>query len=194
MLGMKNFLIILLILIAGAVPCLAGLPVQAARLAQVNKAVKQATRPPNQKQQQQQLRVPNARGARDRVPIEDVVEGFYVSQFPVQVQTDDEQLVRILPLLRQGLRDLRQISIRKRRAMNQLAQMVLRDEPEENLKRMIQEIDKADEEYQTTQQRFYNSVDPHLTPLQQARFRVFQDRIDQRIRQMINSVTAPPGQ
>jgi len=189
---MKKFVIGFLVVIFTADIGLAQGPLIAGRVAgQIGKQTRQ-----NQKQPQS-LR-PNARpnaGRPGPVPIEDVVEGFYMSQFPVMVEVDDEQFAKIMPFLRQGLRELREITMRKRRAINQLMAMTQRkDEPEENLRRMIREVDKADEDYRLALEKLYSSVDPHLTAHQQARFRVFQDRMPQRIRQMIQSVTPPPGQ
>ena len=151
-----------------------------------------------QNQKQPQSLRPNARPNNVRpgpVAIEDVVEGFYMSQFPIMVQVADEQFARIMPFLRQGLRELREINARKVRAINQLVTLSQReDEPEEDLRRLIREVDKAEEDHRAALQKLYSSVDPHLTPKQQARFRVFQDRMPQRIQQMIRSVTPPPGQ
>ena len=56
--------------------------------------------------------------------LEDMVEGFYVSQFQQQVEVADEQYVKILPVLRQQLKERREISGRRTRALNQLRMLV----------------------------------------------------------------------
>lgn len=124
-------------------------------------------------------------------PIEDMVEGFYVSQLPVQVELSDEQFTKVLPLLRQTLRERREITARRTRAMAQLRLMVQRGDSEEEMKRLIREIDKADAEIQASQEKFLSGVDPLLTTSQQARLRFFQLMIEQRIRRMIDRARVP---
>ncbi len=132
--------------------------------------------------QQRQLR-PNA--ART---IEDAVLGFYISQFPEKVEVSDEVLAKILPMLRTFVRDRFEVSTRKIRAFNQLQMMVQRGDSEDDIKRLIREIDKADADIQAGQEKFLAGIDPLLNAQQQAKVRIFQAMTDQRIRQMIDRV------
>jgi hypothetical protein len=137
-----------------------------------------------QQRRQQQLRSPNVAGR--PAPIEDVVEGFYVSQFSEFVEVGDEQLSKVLPVLRQALRERREISARRTRSLNQLRIMTERGDSAEELQRMVREVDKADADTLASQQKFVSEVDPLLSARQQAKLRVFQVLIEQRIRRMID--------
>jgi hypothetical protein len=189
---MKMFFGILLLSLIAAPSVEAQTRRVAQTVGQINRQVK---RPLPQKQQSLRpgLTRPNAAAARPPVPIEDMVEGFYVSRFQAQMQVSDEQFTRILPVLRESLSEMRSLATRKRRALNQLANAIRNNEPDETLQRMSEEVDRTDQAFLAVQQKMQSDLDPLLTISQRARFRVFRDRIDQQIRQMINSVTAPPG-
>jgi hypothetical protein len=137
--------------------------------------------------QQRQLR-PNA--ART---IEDAVLGFYISQFPEKVEVSDEVLAKILPMLRAFVRDRFEVSTRKIRALNQLQMMVQRGDSEDDIKKLIREIDRADTDLQAGQEKFLAGIDPLLNAQQQAKVRLFQAMTDQRLRQMIERVRNAAG-
>ena len=188
---MKVLCLIVLLILAGTPSVEAQTQQVAQTLSRINRQIK---RPVQQKQQQQLRPGPATRpAARPPVPIEDMVEGFYVSRFQAQMQLSDEQFTRILPVLRESLGEMRSLATQKRRALNQLANAIRRNEADETLQRMSDEVDRTDQAFLSVQQKMQSDLDPLLTPSQRARFRVFRDRIDQQIRQMINSVTAPPG-
>ena len=120
--------------------------------------------------------------------LEDMVEGFYISQFPQQVEVGDEQYAKILPVLRQHLRERREISARRTRALNQLRMLVQRGASEDELRKLIADIDKADMDAEASRERFLGNVDPLLSVQQQAKVRIFQVAIEQRIRQMLDRI------
>lgn len=127
-----------------------------------------------------------------RPALEDMVEGFYIGQFPQQVEVGDEQYAKILPVLRQHLKDRREISARRTRSLNQLRMMVQRGASDDDIRRTIADIDKADADAEASRERFLSNVDPLLTVQQQARVRIFQVAIEQRIRQMLDRIQNAP--
>ena len=146
---------------------------------------------PPQERQQRQLR-PNA--AQRRSLVEDAVLGFYVKQFQQFAEVTPEVFARILPFLEQFVQDRFEISQRRTRALNQLRQALNRSGSEDELKRLVRELDSADGEFQMNQQKFFSSVDPLLNIRQQAKVRILQNMADNRIRQMLNAVQNPAGQ
>jgi hypothetical protein len=126
---------------------------------------------------------PRANGA-----LQDVVTGFYISQFQQVAEVNDEVFAKILPFLRQFVQDRFEISTRRTRALNQLRQAVNRDASEEEVKRFIRELDQADADSLANQERFLTNVDPLLDTRQQAKVRIFQAMSDQRIRQMLDRI------
>ena len=138
---------------------------------------------PQQKGQQRPARV-----------LQDAVLGFYISQFQQQTEVSTETFAKILPFLQQFVQDRFEISQRRTRALNQLRQALNRSGSEDELKRLVRELDSADGEFQMNQQKFFSSVDPLLNIRQQAKVRILQNMADNRIRQMLNAVQNPAGQ
>ncbi|OLD57573.1 MAG: hypothetical protein AUI54_02270 [Acidobacteria bacterium 13_1_40CM_2_56_5] len=120
--------------------------------------------------------------------IEDAVLGYYISQFPQVAEVGDDVFVKVLPHLRQFVRERFEISQRRNRALNAIRNMVQRDESEEDLKRLIREFDKADADIQANQEKFLANVDPLLSTHQQAKARLFLMMADNRIRQILNQI------
>jgi hypothetical protein len=73
--------------------------------------------------------------------------------------------------------------------------MVNRGGSDDDIKRMIRELDQADADGQGNQEKFLANVDPLLDTRQQAKVRIFQAMSDQRIRQMLDRIqNAGPNQ
>ena len=127
--------------------------------------------------------------------LQDVVLGFYISQFQQVAEVNDEVFAKILPFLREFVTDRFEISARRTRSLNQIRQMVNRGGSDDQLRQMIRELDQADADSLTNQQKFLTSVDPLLDARQQAKVRIFQSMADQRIRQMLDRIqNATPNQ
>jgi hypothetical protein len=144
--------------------------------------------------QQRQRPLQPVRPAVRRAIVEDAVLAFYIKQFQ-QVVTP-EVFAKILPSLQQFVQDRFDISQRRTRALNQLRQALNRESTEDELRRLVRDLDAADAEFQTNQQRFFSNVDPLLNVRQQARVRILQNMADNRIREYLNAVQtpAPAGQ
>ena len=153
-----------------------------------------------QQQQRQRLRQPDTippapQRGRVNAPLQDVVLGFYISQFQQVAEVNDEVFAKILPFLREFVQDRFEISARRTRSLNQLRQMVNRGGSDDDIKRMIRELDQADADGQGNQEKFLANVDPLLDTRQQAKVRIFQAMSDQRIRQMLDRIqNAGPNQ
>ena len=59
--------------------------------------------------------------ARDAAPIQEIVEGFYVSRVQQELDLDDAQFARVLPLLRDSLRERNALGQRRARALQSVA-------------------------------------------------------------------------
>src|SRR5262249_41026891 len=153
----------------------------------------------SQVQPRQRLRVPDRPAVAQQRPragaLQDVVLGFYISQFQQVAEVNDEVFAKILPFLRQFVSDRFEISARRTRALNQIRQLVNRGGSDDEIKRMTKELDQADADGLANQQRFLTNADPLLTARQQAKVRIFQAMADQRIRQMLDRIqNATPNQ
>src|SRR5688572_23792977 len=85
----------------------------------------------------------NIRRPRADAAIADAVQGMFIAQFQEQVQVSDDQYVRILPILRQGIDSMRTSANRSSNAFNQLRVMIRRNAPDDNIHAQIQELDEA---------------------------------------------------
>ncbi len=153
----------------------------------------------SQQRQQQprpgQLRQPDGRQSvpprqRPNAPLQDVILGFYISQFQQVAEVSDEVFAKILPFLREFVQNRFEISARRTRSLNQLRQMTNSGGSDEVLKQLIVELDKADADNHANQDKFLANVDPLLDTRQQAKVRIFQSMSDQRIRQMLDRIQA----
>ena len=144
--------------------------------------------------QQRQVPRPNAQGRVTNKETQEIVQGFYVSRYRRNAEISSEVFAKILPFLEQFVDDRFEIAGRRRRALNQLRQALNLNAPEDQLKRLVRELDAADADFQMNQEKFFASVDPLLTARQQARIRVIQEMADTRIREILNAVQNPAGQ
>jgi hypothetical protein len=132
--------------------------------------------------------------ANRRAVVEEAVYAFYVDQFQQQAEMSPDVFVKVLPLVRQFVRDRFQIGDRRARVLDQLRQAVLTGSSEDDLKRIVRELDLADADFQSNQEKFFSSVDPLLNARQQAKVRLIQIMADNRIRQALQAVQNPPRQ
>src|SRR5438067_6478986 len=102
-----------------------------------------------QNRQQQKLQPGNrATIAPRRLVMEDSVLAFYINQFQPQAEVSDEVFGKIVPFLREFVRDRFEISQRRTRALNQLRQVTARGGSDDELKRAVRDFDTADAEAQ----------------------------------------------
>ncbi len=131
--------------------------------------------------------------APDAAPIQEIIEGFYVSRFQQELELDDEQFAHVLPLLRDSLRERNDLGQRRARALNQLRQAIRANASDDELTRRILEVDESDHALREAQTNLLRLVDPDLTPGQRARLRIVQPNLEQRIRNMIERSRARPA-
>lgn len=132
----------------------------------------------------------------DRAPIQEMIEGFYVSRFQQELDLDDEHFVRLLPSLRESLERRNQLSQRHNRTLGALEQALESGASDEELTGLIQQLDDTDRQLREIQDDLLRDVDPTLSPQQRARFRIVQPNVENRIRNLIersrNPVPARP--
>ena len=150
---------------------------------------------PLQQRLQRQQRLENAvrpRAALRRSLAQDAVYAFYVKQFQQDPEVTPEVYTKILPFVEEFLKDRFEISDRRGRVLAELRQAINRTGSEDELKRLVRELDATDAEFQANQEKFLHNVDPLLNLRQQAKIRVLQIMADNRIRQALNAVQNAP--
>jgi hypothetical protein len=145
--------------------------------------------PRQNRSQQEKLRPGNrANALRPRANLQNNIFVFYFNQIQRQVEFTDEARGKIMPLVQEYIRSRFEISDRRRTAINQLRRAVNNGGSDADFKRLARNLDAADEDFQNNQQKFLNSVDPFLNPIQQAKLRLIQIQADERLRQMLEEV------
>lgn len=129
--------------------------------------------------------------ALDRPPLEDMIEGLYVSRFQEELGLNEEQFSKMLPAIRQNLRERREFAARRARALARLRQLLQQGASEEELRSHLREVDRAEADAASRAQSLYSKLDPMLSATQQAKLRVFEFAIDQRLRRMIDQARSP---
>jgi hypothetical protein len=118
-------------------------------------------------------------------PIEEIVEGFYVSRFQQELGLNDDQFARVLPTLRESLRQRNELGQRRARALNALRQGIANGVSEEEINERIRQFDESDLALRQVQDTLLRSIDPNLSAEQRARLRIVQPSLEQRIRNLI---------
>ena len=139
-------------------------------------------------------RNPNRIPRNNLAPIQDVVEGFYVSRFQRELELDDNQFAKVLPALRESLRKRTELGRLRTQALNAMRQALRNGASDEEILERIREVDATDVELRAVQQRLLRKVDPILTPSQRARLRIIQPNLEQRIRNLIERSRNPNAQ
>lgn len=122
----------------------------------------------------------------DRPPLEDMIEGLYVSRFQEELGLNEDQFSKMLPTIRQNLRERREFAARRTRALNRLRQLLQQGAGDDELRSQLREVDRADADAANRAQNLYGKLDPMLSTTQQAKLRIFEFAIDQRLRRMID--------
>lgn len=131
-----------------------------------------------------------------------MVDAYVVSNLQESLDLTDEQFVRVLPNVKRLLDDRRRLFGERRRML-----LGIREDlgsatvDEKRVAGLVQELKRIEGETAETQRKNLEAVDAALTPVQQARFRILEIEVEQRIREMVrerrprgpsNRKTLPP--
>src|SRR5262245_46927168 len=122
-----------------------------------------------QQRQQELNRGLRANNGARRSVVEEMVTGFYVRQFQQVTELSPDVFAKALPFVEQFIGERFQISQRRTRVLNAIRQALNRNAGEDELRRLMREVDAADTDFLSNQERFFSNVDPLLNVQQQAR-------------------------
>jgi len=145
--------------------------------------------------QQKKLLRPDVRGAqagRPAAPMIQLIQGMYLNQLQQQTEITDDQYLKVVPFLRQYLAAQYELGgPRRNRAQTELQRAIRSGASDDELARLVQQLDEVDRQTQATQQSFFENVDPLLSVRQRARLRIFLVMMDRRIRNLIQEAQTP---
>ncbi len=115
-----------------------------------------------------------------------MVDAYVVSNLQESLDLTDEQFVKVLPNVKRLLDDRRRLFGERRRML-----LGIREDlgsatvDEKRVAGLVQELKRIEGETAETQRKNLEAVDAALTPVQQARFRILELEVEQRIREMV---------
>lgn len=131
-------------------------------------------------------------GASPRPPREEIyrmVDTYLAGHLQENLGLSDEQLDRVLPLVRKLNADRRGFAERRIRAIHQMRRMMkagMANDP--RIAELLQQVKAAEAEEPVAVRAGHDAIDAVLTPVQQAQFRVLEAEVEHRMRQVMARV------
>jgi hypothetical protein len=127
-----------------------------------------------------------------RPPREEIfrmVDAYVAEHLQESLALSDEQLNRLMPLVRKLNADRRRLAERRMHALFQMRRM-FKDgtATDARIAELLQQVKSAEVEEPTAIRAGHDAIDAQLTPLQQAQFRVLEAEVEHRVRQVMARV------
>lgn len=123
-----------------------------------------------------------------------MVDAYIVSNLQESLDLTDEQFVKLLPLVKKLQSDRRALAQRRMQAMGELRRTLQSGgSTEAHVAALLRDIKAVEAEEPATLARDRAAVDAALTPLQQAKFRVLEIEVEQRIRRLLEQIRMNRG-
>jgi Spy/CpxP family protein refolding chaperone len=119
-----------------------------------------------------------------------MVDAYVLSNLQESLGLSEEQFVKILPLVKRLQSDRREAMARRRQTMGEMRRLLKSGSATEP-----QVLEKLNEmkaiEKEERGRATLDAIDAQLTPLQQAKFRVFESEVGQKLREMMGQLRRP---
>ena len=116
-----------------------------------------------------------------------MIDAYIVSNLQESLGLTDEQFVKALPLVKRLLSERRDLTEARRATLRELRQMFQSGgATEARVAERLREVKALENDEREKTKRNVDAVDGVLTPLQQAKFRVMEVEIEQKIRELLN--------
>jgi Spy/CpxP family protein refolding chaperone len=101
----------------------------------------------------------------------------------------DEQFVKVLPLVKRFQQERREVMERRRQGLRELRQMLQSGTATEaQVVERLRQVKALEAEEGDRVRRNLEAIDGVLTPIQQAKFRIMQIEVEQKIREILEEV------
>ncbi len=115
-----------------------------------------------------------------------LMDAYLISNLQESVGLTDEQFARVMPLVKKLQSDRRDFARRRMQALRSLRKtLVSGAATEAGVADLLKEVKTASAEERAATVRNTEALDAALTPLQQAKFRVFEAEVDIRLRHLL---------
>jgi hypothetical protein len=123
-----------------------------------------------------------------------LIDEFMASNLQPRLELTDDQLSRVLPLVRKLHADRRALAHRRLRAVGEMRRLLRAGEATEvRLQQLLAEVKAVEREEADVVGRDLEAVDAVLTPVQQAKFRVMEVELERRVREAVATARGRHG-
>ena len=120
-----------------------------------------------------------------------MIDAYVVSNLQESLALTDEQFVKLLPLVKRLQSDRRAVLLKRQQPLQQLRRLLgSGTATEAQVKDLLQKVKAAEAEEPIVLARDREAVDAALSPLQQAKFRVFEAEVEHKIRELMTQIRA----
>jgi len=126
-----------------------------------------------------------------------MIEAYLVSNLQESLGLSDDQFVKLLPLVKKLQSDRRDAMQSRQRLVRELRRSLKSGTATESMVvEQLKELKAAEADGPARTRKDLDAIDAVLTPLQQAKFRVLEVDIEQKIRELLGQIrrARPPGQ
>jgi len=133
-------------------------------------------------------------GQSPRPPREEIyrmVDTYLADHLQENLGLSDEQLHRVLPLVRKLNTDRRRLAERRIRALHEMRRMMKAGKANDpRIAELLQQVRTAEAEEPVAVRMGHDAIDAVLTPVQQAQYRVLESEVEHRMRRVMGRVRA----
>jgi len=116
-----------------------------------------------------------------------IVDAYVVSNLQESLSLTDDQFVKVLPLVKRLQTERREMFRRRQQAVRELRRILESGTATEaQVAEVLREVKTVEAEEPARTQKNLEAIDATLTPLQQAKFRVLEEEVAQKIRGLMN--------
>jgi Spy/CpxP family protein refolding chaperone len=118
-----------------------------------------------------------------------MIDAYVVSNLQESLGLTDEQFVKVLPLIKRLQSDRRSFVLRRSQALNEMRRLLESGRATDaRIAELMKDLKTIEAEEPTLLRRNSDSLDAELTPLQQAKLRLLENRVEQRLREVMSRV------
>jgi hypothetical protein len=120
-----------------------------------------------------------------------MIDAYVVSNLQESLELTDEQFVKLLPLVKKLQSDRRAVVLRRQQPLMELRRLLGSGAAtEEKVKELLRRVKAAEAEEPVVLARDREAIDSALSPVQQAKFRVFEAEVEHKIRELMTQIRA----
>lgn len=123
-----------------------------------------------------------------------MIDAYVVSNLQESLGLSDAQFVKVLPLLKKLQADRRSFVLRRSQTLGEMRRLLESGRATDaRIDALMKDLRTLEAEEPAVQRRNADSLDAELSPVQQAKLRLLESRVEQRLREIVNRVRGDAG-